>query len=145
MSHSPRLRQASIPRWTLPADWVQIVERAGFQMSPTDSVTVTLEGGSKQVVKLRLDDEGRVLRATSVIATRSVLASAFNDTGERYAWERNRLSDLVGFSVDRHGRLVGESWIPMEGLMPDEVAIYLSELARVCDWHEFRLSGVDVY
>ena len=145
MSHSPLLLPASTPRWTLPADWMKIAERAGFQMSSADSITVFLDGGSKQVVKLRLYDERRVLRATSVIAAPSVLAAAFSDTGNRYAWERNRLSDLVGFSVDRHGRLIGEAWIPLDGLLPDEFALYLSELARVCDWHEFRLSGVDAY
>jgi hypothetical protein len=29
--------------------------------------------------------------------------------------------------------------------MADEIHVYLQELARVCDWHEFRLTGVDVF
>lgn len=145
MRHSPLLLLASIPRCTLPADWIKIVERAGYPMSSANSITVFLDGGGKQVVKIRPDQERRVLRATSVIAATSLLAAACGESGDRYAWERNRLSDLVGFSIDRHGRLIGETWIPLDGLTADECALYLSELARVCDWHEFRLSGADVY
>lgn len=130
----------------MPADWTKIAEKAGYPLTTADSVTVHLEGGSTQHVRFRLDEAQRVLRATSIIASRSVLAAASTETGDRYAWERNRLSDLVGFRVERHhGRLVGETWIPLDGLTPDEFALYISELARVCDWHEFRITGVDVY
>ena len=114
-------------------------------MSSADSITVVLDGGSKQVVKIRLDDKNCVLRATSVIAASSVLKAVVSESSARYAWERNRLSDLVGFSIDRRGRLIGEAWVPLDGLTPDEFALYLSELARVSDWHEFRLSAMDVY
>ena len=114
-------------------------------MTTPDSITVQLEGGSSQVVRFKPDEERNVLRATSVVARPSVLAAAASDSVHRYAWERNRLSDLVGFVVDGRGRLVGQSWIPIEGLTPAEFSLYVSELARVCDWHEFRLSGEDEF
>jgi hypothetical protein len=130
----------------LPAEWTKIAERAGYPLTASDSATVTLDGGGTQVVKFRLDEGQNILQATSVIASRSVLAAASDGLGDHYAWERNRLSDLIGFRVDsHHGRLIGEAWIPLDGLTPGEFALYVTELARVCDWHEFRLSGTDVY
>jgi hypothetical protein len=129
----------------LHADWRSIARRAGYPVDASDTVTVKLEGGGSQVVSFRLDTSNNALRAMSVIARPSVLAAASIDSSYRYAWERNRLSDLVGFSVDGRGRLVGHAWIPLEGLTPEEIGLYLSELARVCDWHEFRLSGEDVF
>jgi hypothetical protein len=88
----------------------------------------------------------KTLRARSVIATKKTLAKASSDVEPLlYAWQRNRLSDLVGFTVDGKGRLVGESWMPLEGLTVAELKLYLRELARVCDWHEFRLTAQDVY
>jgi hypothetical protein len=104
---------------------------------------VKLDGGGKQVITFRLETAGNALRATSVIARSSVLVDASVDSANRYAWERNRLSDLVGFSVDGRGRLIGQVWIPVDGLTPEEFGFYTFEVARVCDWHEFRLSGED--
>ncbi|MDB4912385.1 MAG: hypothetical protein JWM95_29 [Gemmatimonadetes bacterium] len=126
-------------------DWKELAKRAGYRVDSSDSITVTLDGGSVQVVRFRLEETEQVLRASSIIARRSVLAAATNDSSYRYAWERNRLSDLVGFTVDGRGRLIGETWIPLDELTSEEFGLYLSELARVCDWHEFRLSGEDTF
>jgi hypothetical protein len=106
---------------------------------------VTLDGGSTQRIEFLLHHDRNVLRATSTIASRSVVTAAATESGDRYAWERNRLSDLVGFSIGHHGRLVGSVWIPLDGLTTDEFRLYVAELARVCDWHEFRLTGTDAF
>jgi hypothetical protein len=129
----------------LRADWRETARRAGFPVGKADTTTVELHGGGSQRVEFKVDEINDALRATSIIAAPSVLGKAAGDSAHRYAWVRNRLSDLVGFSVDRRGRLIGEAWIPLEGLTPDEFGLYVSELARVCDWHEFRLTGEDVY
>lgn len=129
----------------MPGDWREVAKRAGYSVSADDSVSVALHGGSRQVVTFRLDGASNALRATSIIARPSVLAAASGDSAHRYAWERNRLSDLVGFSVDGRGRLIGQAWIPIDGTTPDEFGLYVSELARVCDWHEFRLTGDDIF
>ena len=71
--------------------------------------------------------------------------AASGESQWRYAWERNRLSDLLGFTVDPRGRLIGEAWIPLEGLTDKEFSIYIDELARISDWHEFRLTAENVY
>jgi hypothetical protein len=125
----------------LPVDWRAIAARAGYPVGAKDSITVTLDGGSTQVIRFMLHASGTTLRATSVIARASVVAAASEGSAYEYAWERNRLSDLVGFTSDQHGRLVGEAWIPLDGLAAEEFGLYVSELTRVCDWHEFRLTG----
>lgn len=128
------------------ADWRSIARRAGFRISVGDYITVALEGGSTQAIEISPNAAGTALRARSIIARRSTVAAASPESSPlRYAWERNRLSDLLGFTVDGHGRLIGESWIPLAGLEPEEFALYVNELARVSDWHEFRLAGKDEF
>jgi hypothetical protein len=128
------------------ADWRSVARSAGYRVSANNTITVALEGGNKQTITLQEIDTGIALRAYSIIAKAKVLRDVASDNSPwRYAWERNRLSDLFGFSVDSRGRLIGETWIPLEGLDAEELALYVQELARICDWHEFRLAGEDIY
>jgi hypothetical protein len=122
-----------------------LARQAGFRVSLDDTITVDLEGGSRQVISFRLHNTEPVVHAQSVIASSRVVTDAAAGSSLRYAWERNRLSDLLGFTIDNRGRLVGESWIPLDGLTADEFALHINELARVSDWHEFRLTGEDAY
>jgi hypothetical protein len=59
------------------------------------------------------------------------------------AWDRNRVTDLVGFKVDGGGRLIGEVWVPVSGLDSGEWAFAIRSLARACDRLEYLLSGRD--
>lgn len=128
----------------MPADWKRLAREAGYRISAGDEIEVRLPGRTRQVIAV--SEEADALRCTSVIAgSKTIAAAAEHDSPLRYAWARNRLSDLVGFSVDFGGRLIGEVWIPTTGLTAEEIHVYLHELARVCDWHEFRLTGVDAY
>ena len=129
----------------MPADWKRLVREAGYRISAGDEIEVRLPGGTRQVIAV--SEQGDALRCTSVIAGPKALATAVEGTESplRYAWSRNRLSDLVGFRLDSDRRLIGEAWIPTSGLTAEEVGVYLHELARVCDWHEFRLTGVDEF
>jgi hypothetical protein len=136
-----------IVRDPLPGNRKSIVRSAGFQVTRDNTVTVPLGAGSRQEIWLDPDRSPDALYAWSTIATRRTVENSLEEQGTvlEYAWERNRLSELVGFAIDRYGRLFGEVWIPLEGLTPDEAKVYLNELARVCDWHEFRLAGEDRY
>lgn len=129
------------------ADWRAVARTAGFVVSRDDSITVLLGGGSSQRIEFEPSKDGRAIHARSVIATPKTLEAAqeVEDVPARYAWLRNRFSDLLGFTIDSRGRLVGETWIPLEELTAEEFRVYVEELARVCDWHEFRLTGQDVY
>jgi hypothetical protein len=129
----------------LHAEWKALARRAGFHVSLDDRITVDLDGGGRQVISFSLHKLQPVVRGRSIIASARVISEAADGFSLRYAWERNRLSDLVGFTVDKRGRLVGETWIPIDGLTSDEFALYVNELARVSDWHEFRLTGEDIY
>jgi len=96
--------------------------------------------------KVFVDEKhGHAIRLWSVILGPAATAELHEGSPLEYAWERNRLSDLIGFSVDNRGRLIGESWVLVSTMDQDVFDLHLSELARVCDWHELRLSGSDVY
>lgn len=128
------------------ADWRGLARQASFVVARDDSVVVRFDGGGSQTIFCERTTAEDALRAWSPIARPAVVeAAAGTESPLRYAWERNRLSDLVGFTIDWRGRLIGETWIPLEGLTAEEISFYFTELARVCDWHEFRLAGEDVY
>lgn len=58
-------------------------------------------------------------------------------------WLRNRAISLVGFRIDRKGRLVGEAWLPKAGLTADEFQLYVRTVAVECDRFEYILTGRD--
>lgn len=59
-------------------------------------------------------------------------------------WLRNRSVSLVGFRIDRKGRLVGEAWVPKAGLTAEEFQLYVRTVAVECDRFEYILTGQDV-
>lgn len=59
------------------------------------------------------------------------------------AWTRNARTDLVNFTFDRSGRLVGEIRHLADHLDVEELAIYLSILATEGDRFEYVLTGKD--
>ena len=132
-------------------NWKALAREAGFRVSPEGTICVALSQGRKQTISFTLNADETALRASTVIATARTVEfaleglNAATGTALRYAWERNRLSDLFGFTYDQRGRLIGESWLPMDGLTAEEFGIYVRELARISDWHEFRLAGIDSY
>jgi hypothetical protein len=58
------------------------------------------------------------------------------------AWQRNRVSELVGFRIDRQGVMVAETPIPAE-VTRHEWAFLALNLARSADRFEYLLSGRD--
>ena len=59
------------------------------------------------------------------------------------AWTRNAKTELVNFTFDRAGRLVGEIRHPADHLDTAELAIYLRILATKGDRFEYVLTGRD--
>ena len=59
------------------------------------------------------------------------------------AWGRNAKTELVAFTFDRTGRLVGEIRHPADHLDTTELAIYLRILATEGDRFEYVLTGRD--
>jgi hypothetical protein len=128
----------------LNGEWRSHAKATGYKVVGS-SITVNTSADRRQEVVIDESFDSDVIRLWSVILG----PSATSDLGEgqplEYAWERNRLSELIGFSVDSRGRLIGESWVPVDGLTAQVFALHLAEIARVCDWHELRLSGADAY
>ena len=58
-------------------------------------------------------------------------------------WLRNRESHLVGFRIDRRGRLAAEAWVPKAGLSTEELQLYFRTIAEEADRFEFALIGRD--
>lgn len=125
-------------------DWRSHAKAAGQEVLGS-SINVGVGSDRRQEVLIDESFGSEAIRLWSVILGPSATRALDDGQPLEYAWERNRLSDLIGFSVDSRGRLIGETWVPVEGLTPQVFALHLLEIARVCDWHEFRLSGADLY
>lgn len=124
-------------------EWRGHAKAAGYTVVGS-TINVGLGLGRRQEVVIDAASDSGAIRLWSVILGPSATRN-LGDEPLEYAWERNRLSDLIGFSVDSRGRLIGESWVAVDGLTPQVFGLHIGELARVCDWHELRLSGTDTY
>lgn len=105
-----------------------------------DGVDVELPDGRAHRVKVGATAGGWAL--TARVATRGAMAGV--DDPEVLVWTRNRVTQLVGFRLDKHDLLIGESWVPAAGLTGDEFVFYVRHLAAECDRLEALLTGADV-
>lgn len=122
-------------------DWRTFSQKAGFSVED-HAILVDLFEGRQQKVYVEDDGKDGYFRVWSVGASASAL-SEIQEPPEFFAWRRNHLSDLVGFKIDRKGRLIGEAWVPTAGLDEMEWAIYVNALAQSCDRIEYLLTGRD--
>ncbi len=121
--------------------WRQLSKVAGLRVQEGGLLIRFPDGREQRVV---VDDggvDGSLLRIWSMVARAGDLASL--DDPEGVAWTRNRETDLVGFKLDRRGRLFGEAWVPTEGLTAEEWSFYVQTLASACDRFEYLLTGRD--
>ena len=94
----------------------------------------------RHLVRLELVEAGIRMEAT-VATARTV--NAIEDA-DKWAWRRNRVSNLVGFRVDRQQRLFAEAVAPLIGLTEAEFEIYLKAVASEADRMELVLTAQDV-
>lgn len=112
-----------------------------------ESITVD---GNKLRVKLgehrshlvEINDAGEAIELKAIVA-RKIAISKINDLAIR-AWCRNRATQLLGFKIDKRGRLMGEAWIPKVGLTNGELHLYIKKVAIECDRFEYLLTGNDI-
>ena len=90
-----------------------------------DAVIVTFPDERRHRVDVA--ENADLYELTSVVVRQSAFADL--PDGELRAWRRNRVTQLVGFRVDRRGRLVGEAWVPKDGLRQDEFLLYVRKVA----------------
>ena len=122
-------------------DWRTFCQGEGFSVED-QTIIVSLSQGRQQRVYVEDSLPRGYLRIWS-IATGASAMNATAEPPEMFAWRRNHLSDLVGFKIDRKGRLIGESWVPIVGLDSHEWSIYIKALAQSCDRMEYLLTGRD--
>jgi hypothetical protein len=102
-------------------------------------LTVRFTSGRKPRVSIQEEVDHYDLFA--VVARRAQLA-AVDHLPERL-WRLNRATQLVSFKTDRHGRVVGTSWLPKAGLTPEEFQRAARRLAAESDRVELLLTGKD--
>jgi hypothetical protein len=119
-------------------DWRQFCKAKGFA-SHDGVVEVLFDSGRSQ--KVVVEDLGDAFLLRSTIARQAVV-SEIPDAAMR-AWVRNRSTLFVGFRVDERGRMVGEAWIPKQGITKSEFQLILRHLATESDRFEFQLTGQD--
>lgn len=123
------------------SDWRSLSREVPLKVEG-DELLVTFKDGRQHRLTVEERPDRRELRVWAVAARRSMLPE--DPEGRHvHAWRRNRFSDLVGFKIDSRDRLVGEAWVPLDGLDAAEWAIYVNAVARSCDRVEYLFSGKD--
>jgi hypothetical protein len=119
-------------------EWRTLCRAAGLK-ADQDGVDVDLHDGRHH--RVSVTDADQVYELQAIVARPSHL----RDVPEvpLLAWRRNRASQLMGFRLDRRGRLVGEAWVPKVGLTAEEFQLYVRHLAAECDRFEYLLTGSD--
>ena len=120
-------------------EWRKLCSSARDVEVDGDSLVVSLQDGRRHRIDVRVSDDAVELRA--IVAGRAVVES--QEDAALAAWHKNRAVSLVGFRIDRNGRLIGETWIPQAGLTAAEFLIYVRSMAAACDLFEFQLTGQD--
>ena len=81
-------------------------------------------------------------RLTAFVAKQAVVANQEGLTAR--IWQLNRSTRIVGFRIDRKGRLIGEARVPGAGLTAPEFQFVVRRVAAECDRLEYVLTGRDV-
>jgi hypothetical protein len=120
-------------------DWRRLARTAGHTVRD-DSIEVAFDDGRRQVVHVEESKEG-VLRLWSIAAQPAVVRDLIDP--HLQVWRRNRVTELVGFRLDRRGRIIGDVLPPSLGLTSKEWNLYVAAVARACDRFEYVLTGQD--
>jgi hypothetical protein len=120
------------------SEWLHYCRAKDFEVQD-EAVTVSLPDGRRH--RVRVEDAGEIYQLVSVVVS-AAHGDGIDDLPIR-TWKRSRGTELVGFRIDRKGRLVGMSWVPKAGLSEAEFQLYVRTLATECDRYEFELTGQD--
>lgn len=107
-----------------------------------NSILVTFSNSRRQVISVERQNDHYLM--VSVVLERSQVNRIGRSRLLALLWQRNREANIVAFSLDKRGRLVGQIEQLVETIDPQELAFYIELLARECDQFEYVLSGKDL-
>jgi hypothetical protein len=122
-----------------PADLRSLFSEAGYQLKGFECVVPTF-GGRSQRIAVDSPEDG-LLKLSTIVARGSKAREA--GFGHAQCWERNRLSELVGLRVGTRGEVIAEAWVPVVGLMPAVLQLYMHHVAVASDRWEHQITGED--
>jgi hypothetical protein len=113
-----------------------------------DGLNVTCWFGTKgesprHSVRLR-EVDGEIRMEATVATARTLDAISEHEDPHKWAWRRNRVSNLVGFRIDSQRRLIAEAVAPMIGLADAEFVTYLLAVSAEADRMELVFTAQDV-
>jgi len=121
------------------ANWVRLCRASDLTITEPH-VDVRFGDERRHRVSVRDDDDAYLV--SGFVVRRATVESIPNLPIQ--AWIRNRATQLVGFRIDRHLRLVAEAWVPKAGLTSAEFQLYVRTVAAECDRFEYLLTGRDI-
>lgn len=122
-----------------PGELRTLFREAGFPLQG-DVLTVPTYADRSQKLRVNAPVDGVMRMVTTVVRP-----SHAHEAGISHleCWTRNRLSELVGFRMGSRGDVLAETWVPVEGLTPELLRVYIEQLALMSDRLEHQLSGAD--
>ncbi len=107
------------------------------------SIIVELtQQGRKQ--RIKLNKQGETYVFSSIIINSNAIRGKKRRRRLAYrAWRKNGIKDLVSFSFNDKGDLVGVIEQPVQTLDHEELSLYIETLAMECDRFEYILTGDD--
>jgi hypothetical protein len=105
-----------------------------------NGVQLEFVNGRKQNVSVVY--QGTHYRFVSVVLRRGGVEQIGREKILPLSWLRNREINLVAFTLDKRGRLIGSIEQPYKTADPAEVFYYLENLAWECDQLEYLLRGI---
>ena len=111
--------------------------------SHRSGVEVVFKNNRRQVITTERQGNRYVL--ASVILKRRQVRQIGHSRILARLWQRNRETDVVAFSLNKHGQLVGKIEQLAATIDHTELVYYLELLAQECDQFEHILTGKDVH
>jgi hypothetical protein len=105
-----------------------------------NGIQLEFVNGRKQHVRVVYQDTH--YRLISVVLRRGWVEQIGREKILPLLWLRNREINLVAFTLDKRGRLIGSIEQPYKTADPAEVFYYLENLAWECDQLEYLLRGI---
>lgn len=103
---------------------------------------VTFQNERHQHIKISRKQERYVM--SSVVLKRKQVEEIGRTQVLARLWQRNRSVNVVTFSLDQSGHLIGQIEQLAETIDVEEFVFYIELLARECDQFEYILTGKDL-